>query len=63
MTDLVDTSGKREKELAPVPALPNHAAAHTLLSELDDALQAGQTLTDDFVAWARAKIAEAKSHL
>ena len=45
------------------PALPNHHATHSLLSEVQDALPVGTTVTVELAAWIDAKLTEAKSHL
>lgn len=58
------TGGVVANEKNPVPPLPNHSAAHTILSQLEDALLVeGMVITAELAAWAREKLIEAKAHL
>lgn len=55
----------QEPEVAAVaPAVVSGpAAAHGVLSEIEDGLKALEAFPENVLKWLRAKIAEAKSHL
>ena len=48
---------------ATLPPMPNHNAAHSLLSEVQDALVVGIVITEELAKLLGDKLVEAKSHL
>lgn len=50
-------------ESAPVAAGPNIPAALAVLKEVDDGLEALGAFPENVIAWLRAKLSEARSHL